>query len=185
MKILRLFLFGLFLCPFLNAQPRSEPMKAQTVIFETNKGNIEIQLKPDVAPKACENLLSLIQKGYYNGIIFHRVIEGFMIQGGDPTGTGRGGESVFGKNFEDEFEQSVVFNKPGILAMANAGPNTNGSQFFITTAQTPWLNHKHTIFGEVIKGYDVVESIEKVATDQQDRPKEEIKIVKAYVKKES
>lgn len=183
MKVLRVLFLSLLLCPFLNAQLRSETMKAETIIFETNKGNIEIQLKPDVAPKACENMLSLIQKGYYNGIIFHRVIEGFMVQGGDPTGTGRGGESAFGKNFEDEFDQNTVFSKPGILAMANCGPNTNGSQFFITTAQTPWLNHKHTIFGEVVKGYDVVASIEKVETGSNDRPKQEVKIIKAYVKK--
>lgn len=178
------FALSLFLASFLNAQQGNASM-TQTIIFETNKGNIEIQLKPDVAPKACENMLSLVKKGYYNGIIFHRVIPGFMIQGGDPTGTGRGGESAFGGSFEDEFVGEVTFSKPGILAMANAGPNTNGSQFFITTAQTPWLNHKHTIFGEVTQGYDVVQEIEQVATDHMDKPKEAVKIVKAYVKKDN
>ncbi|MCH9633407.1 MAG: hypothetical protein S4CHLAM7_01320 [Chlamydiae bacterium] len=173
---------SIFLCNFLNAENGVPNMKSTQVIFETNKGKIEIALKPDVAPKACENLATLVKKGYYDGIIFHRVIEGFMIQGGDPTGTGTGGDSAFGKNFEDEFSQEAVFSKPGILAMANCGPNTNGSQFFITTAQTPWLNHKHTIFGEVVKGYDVVETIEKVSTDHNDKPVEAVKIIKAYFK---
>ncbi len=175
---------SLFLCNFLNAQEGVQNMKSTQVVFETNKGKIEIALKPDVAPKACENLVKLIEKGYYNGIIFHRVIEGFMLQGGDPTGTGTGGESAFGKNFQDEFSDEAVFDKPGILAMANCGPNTNGSQFFITTAQTPWLNHKHTIFGEVVKGYDVVETIEKVPTDHSDKPVDAVTIVKAYVQKD-
>lgn len=181
------FSFLILLCctTFINAETGSLNMKAPVVIFETNKGNIEIALKPDVAPKACENLTSLVKKGYYNGVVFHRVIQGFMIQGGDPTGTGRGGESIYGKTFEDEFDQGVVFDKPGLLAMANCGPNTNGSQFFITTAQTPWLNHKHTIFGEVTQGYDVVQSIETSKTDHMDRPKDEVKIIKAYLKKES
>ncbi|MCX5709010.1 MAG: peptidylprolyl isomerase, partial [Candidatus Omnitrophica bacterium] len=108
-------------------------MDAKNVILETNAGKIEIKLFPDVAPKACENFTKLVGKGYYNGIIFHRVIKDFMIQGGDPTGTGRGGESIWGKPFEDEFKSDVTFDRPGILAMANAGPKTNGSQFFITT----------------------------------------------------
>ncbi|MFA5271827.1 MAG: peptidylprolyl isomerase, partial [Candidatus Omnitrophota bacterium] len=110
------------------------------VVLETNKGKIEIKLMPDIAPKACENFIKLVEKGYYDGIIFHRVIKNFMIQGGDPTGTGRGGNSVWGKPFEDEVSSSVAFNKPGLLAMANAGSSTNGSQFFITTIPTPWLN---------------------------------------------
>lgn len=167
---------------FLNAEQNMSQPLPQYVVFETNQGNIEIKLKTDVAPKACENLVTLIKKGYYNDLVFHRVIEGFMVQGGDPTGTGAGGESCWGKEFEDEFAQEEVFTKPGILAMANRGPNTNGSQFFITTAQTPWLNHKHTIFGEVVKGYDVVQKIEQSPTDHQDRPKDTQKIVKAYIK---
>lgn len=154
----------------------------ETVVLETNKGNIEIKLMPEVAPKACENFTKLVEKGYYNGLIFHRVIKDFMIQGGDPTGTGMGGKSVWGKPFEDEVSPSVKFDKPGILAMANAGPNTNGSQFFITTAATPWLNMKHTIFGEVTSGYDVVEAIENAETDSADKPVKEIKIIKAYLK---
>jgi peptidylprolyl isomerase len=105
-----------------------------------------------------------------------------MIQGGDPTGTGRGGESVWGKPFEDEVSPTVTFDKPGLLAMANAGPATNGSQFFITTAKTPWLNMRHTIFGEVVVGYDVVQKIENAQADQNDRPLTEQKVLKAYLK---
>ncbi len=155
----------------------------QTVVLETNKGKIEIKLMPDVAPKACENFTKLVEKGYYDGTIFHRVIKGFMIQGGDPTGTGRGGESIWGKPFNDEFSPNVQFDKPGLLAMANAGPNTNGSQFFITTVPTPWLNMKHTIFGEVTSGYDIVQKIENSETDAMDKPVKEVKIIKAYIKK--
>ncbi len=152
------------------------------IIFETNQGKIEINLFPDSAPKTCENILGLIKKGYYDGIIFHRVIKNFMVQGGDPTGTGRGGESLWGGKFEDEFDQNIKFDRKGLLAMANAGPNTNGSQFFITTAPTTWLHMKHTIFGEVVSGYDVVEKIENTQTAPGDRPIEEQKIIKAYVK---
>ncbi len=158
-------------------------MADTTVVLETTQGTIEIKLLPDIAPKACENFVGLIEKGYYNGIIFHRVIKDFMIQGGDPTGTGRGGESLWGKPFEDECKPSVTFNKKGILAMANAGPSTNGSQFFITTVPTPWLNMKHTIFGEVVSGYDVVAKIENVATGANDKPLQDVKIIKAFVKK--
>ncbi len=152
------------------------------VVLETNQGTIEIQLKPHTAPKTCENFEKLVEKGYYNGIIFHRVIKGFMIQGGDPTGTGMGGKSIWGKPFEDEVTPDDDFSMKGLLAMANAGPNTNGSQFFITTAKTPWLNGKHTIFGEVINGYDVVQKIENTAVDGSDRPVQEQKIIKAYLK---
>ncbi|OGX07061.1 MAG: peptidylprolyl isomerase [Omnitrophica WOR_2 bacterium GWA2_47_8] len=152
------------------------------VVLEMNKGNIEVMLYKDFAPKTVENFLGLVEKGYYNGIIFHRVIPEFMIQGGDPTGTGRGGTSIWGKPFEDEVTPSLKFDRKGILAMANAGPGTNGSQFFITTAATPWLNMKHTIFGEVVKGYDVVEAIEKTKTGSGDRPVEDQKIIKAYIK---
>lgn len=158
-------------------------MSDPIVVLETNQGNVEIQLLPQVAPKACENFTKLAEKGYYNGLIFHRVIREFMIQGGDPTGTGRGGESIWGKEFEDETDPDVKFNKPGILAMANAGRNTNGSQFFITTAKTPWLHLKHTIFGKVISGYDVVEKIEATEVGPDDKPVTEQKILKAYVKK--
>ncbi|MFH1868286.1 MAG: peptidylprolyl isomerase [Candidatus Omnitrophota bacterium] len=157
-------------------------MNDRIVIFETTQGNVELKLFEDIAPKACENFISLIKKGYYDGIIFHRVIKKFMVQGGDPTGTGRGGESIWGRPFKDEFDQSVGFDKPGILAMANSGPGTNGSQFFITTAPTPWLNMKHTIFGEVVSGYENVEKIENQPTGPQDKPLSEQKIIKAYLK---
>lgn len=152
------------------------------IVLETNQGTIEIELFPDVAPKTCENMIGLIKKGYYNGLIFHRVIKDFMIQGGDPTGTGTGGESLWGRDFEDEVNPSVTFDKKGVLAMANAGPNTNGSQFFITTVPTPHLNMHHTIFGQVISGYDAVERIENVQVDDYDKPLEDQKIIKAYVK---
>jgi peptidylprolyl isomerase len=152
------------------------------VVFETNQGNVEIKLYPEVAPKTCENFIGLVNKGYYNGLIFHRVIKGFMIQGGDPTGTGRGGESLWGRDFEDEVTPSVQFNKAGLLAMANRGPSTNGSQFFITTVPTPHLNMNHTIFGEVVSGMDVIQAIENTRVGPGDKPVEDQKIVKAYVK---
>jgi peptidylprolyl isomerase len=152
------------------------------VVLQTNQGDIELELFPKVAPKAVKNFIELSKKGYYDGIIFHRVIKNFMIQGGDPTGTGRGGESIYGGVFDNEYAPNVVFDKPGILAMANAGPNTNGSQFFITTAATPWLNGGYTIFGKVIKGYDVVQKIENSKTARGDRPVEKQVIKKAVVK---
>jgi peptidylprolyl isomerase len=152
------------------------------VVLETSQGNIEIQLKNDTAPKACENFVKLMEKGYYNGLIFHRVIKGFMIQGGDPTGTGMGGESIWGKPFADEVTPQVKFESLGILAMANSGPNTNGSQFFITCAKTPWLNMRHTIFGEVIAGLEAVQKIENTPVDGQDRPVTPQKIIRAYIK---
>ncbi len=151
------------------------------VIFETTQGAIEFKLFPNLAPKTCENFVGLIEKDYYNGVIFHRVIPQFMVQGGDPTGTGRGGKSIWGKTFEDEVTPDIRFDKSGLLAMANAGPGTNGSQFFITTAKTPWLNMRHTIFGEVASGYDIVQKIEQMPTDGNDRPVDEQKIIKAYV----
>lgn len=152
------------------------------VVFETNAGKIVLKLFPEIAPKAVENFTGLVEKGYYDGIIFHRVIKNFMIQAGDPTGSGYGGESIWGKAFEDEFKPGIVFDRSGILAMANAGRNTNGSQFFITTVPTPWLNGRHTIFGEVIEGYDVVQQIESVITTRKGKPLQEQKIIKAYLK---
>ncbi|PLX66609.1 MAG: peptidylprolyl isomerase [Denitrovibrio sp.] len=157
--------------------------KDVNVVLQTNQGDITLKLLPLVAPKAVENFTTHVKNGYYNGIAFHRVIKGFMVQGGDPTETGRGGESIWGKSFGDEFNQNYTFDKPGILAMANAGPGTNGSQFFITVAPTPWLNFKHTIFGYVTKGYDVVERISKVKVDGQSRPYDDQVIQKAYIKK--
>ena len=155
---------------------------AGEVVFETTQGKIVFALKPEVAPKACENFEGLVKKGYYDGITFHRIIKNFMIQGGDPTGTGRGGQSIYGQPFEDEFKPNVMFNKAGILAMANAGRNTNGSQFFITTVPTPHLNGRHTIFGEVVEGMDVVKKLENVVTDGRDMPMQPQKILKAYLK---
>lgn len=176
-------LIALFIGIFINnVYAQDSTLKDKIVVLETNQGTIEIKLMPDVAPKACENFAGLVEKGYYDGIIFHRVIKKFMIQGGDPTGTGRGGDSIWNKPFEDEVSPDVTFDQPGLLAMANSGPNTNGSQFFITTAKTPWLNMRHTIFGEVVSGYDVVQKIESVSTDSSSRPVSEQKIIKAYIK---
>ena len=153
------------------------------VVLETNYGTIELKLFPKAAPKAVENFIGLTKKGYYNNTTFHRVIKNFMIQGGDPTATGRGGESLWGGEFKDEFAPNLVFNKPYLLAMANHGPNTNGSQFFITVAPTPWLNGGYTIFGKVVKGQDVVKKISEVATSKPgDRPLKKVVIKKAYVK---
>lgn len=150
-------------------------------ILKTRHGDIKIKLFEKDAPKTCENFITHIKNGYYDGLIFHRVIREFMIQGGDPTGTGRGGESIWGKPFKDEFSPNLKFDRKGLLAMANAGPNTNGSQFFITTVETPWLNNHHTIFGEVVEGYEAVEKIENCRTGFMDKPAEEQKIIKAEI----
>lgn len=183
--LVAMMFFSVTMTGCVQAQKEEEGMagKSSVVVLETNQGNIEVKLFEDVAPKASENFKGLVEKGYYDGIIFHRVIKSFMIQGGDPTGTGRGGESLWGGTFEDEFSPGVTFNKPGLLAMANAGPGTNGSQFFITTVPTPWLNNRHTIFGEVVSGYDVVQKIEDTRVGPGDRPVEDQKIIKAYIKK--
>jgi peptidylprolyl isomerase len=154
-----------------------------TVTLETTQGTMKFKLYDELAPKTCENFTTHIENGYYDGIIFHRIIKDFMIQGGDPTGTGRGGESIWGAPFEDEVTPDCKFEKPGLLAMANAGPGTNGSQFFITTIATPWLNMNHTIFGEVIEGMDNVANLENVQTGAMDKPAEEQKIIKASVEK--
>lgn len=154
-------------------------------VLETTQGTVEIELRPDIAPLAVENFSTHIKNGYYNGITFHRIIKDFMIQGGDPTGTGRGGKSIWDKPFNDEFKPNVTFDKAGILAMANAGPGTNGSQFFITTAPTPWLNGRHTIFGYVTGGMDVIDKLNNIATTGRsggDRPLEKQVILKAYMK---
>jgi len=174
--------FLLFLPLSLNFVNAEEEIKDTIVVLETNQGIIQIKLFSEIAPKACENMIGLIKKGYYEGIIFHRIIKDFMIQGGDPTGTGRGGSSLWGDSFEDEVRQEVKFDRPGLLAMANSGPNTNGSQFFITIVPTTWLNMKHTIFGEVVEGFDVVKKIENVQTDAADKPIKEQKIIRAYIK---
>ncbi|RPI76171.1 MAG: peptidylprolyl isomerase [Ignavibacteriales bacterium] len=152
-------------------------------IFKTNMGTFEAELFTEQAPKTVENFTGLISKGYYNGVIFHRVIDGFVIQGGDPTGTGRGGESIWGKPFKDEFDKSLRHDGPGILSMANAGPNTNGSQFFVTLAATPWLDGRHSIFGKVINGFDVVNAIGKVQTDESDKPVKDVVMEDVKVEK--
>jgi len=156
-------------------QTKKESKEMTVAIMKTNMGVIELQLFADQTPKTVENFVGLADSGYYNGVTFHRVIPNFMIQGGDPTGTGRGGQSIWGKKFEDEIVPSLVFEKPGILAMANSGPNTNGSQFFITVAATSWLDGNHTIFGQVIEGMDVVYAISKVPTSKPgDKPLEPV-----------
>ena len=169
--------------------------------IKTSLGEVKVQLFAKLAPKTVKNFVELAKKGYYNGVLFHRVIPDFMIQGGDPTGTGRGGESIYGEAFEDEFSDQL-FNFNGALSMANAGPNTNGSQFFIVSASrvpasvleqvkmvgypqeiidhyketggTPWLDHRHTVFGQVISGMEIVEKISKVDRDGMDKPKKDV-----------
>lgn len=184
-RLIAVFTSYLF-CFFNFLQATETPMTQHPiVVIETNQGNIEIELWPDVAPKAVENFLKHAKDGYYNDVIFHRVIKGFMIQGGDPTGTGRGGKSIWDKSFEDEVNAKTKFDRPGLLAMANAGPKTNGSQFFITTIATPWLHMKHTIFGEVVGGYDVVQKIESTKTGPGDRPVENQKILRISIKDNS
>ena len=191
--------------PQLNEVNENNPL----VTVHTNLGDFTLELFLDVAPKTVENFVTHAKNGYYNGVIFHRVIEDFMIQGGDPTGTGMGGESIYGRTFEDEFSREA-FNLYGTLSMANAGPNTNGSQFFIVTAKqvpaqmlkqlkdggwpeeiveeyakvggTPWLDHRHTVFGRVVEGMDVVLKIEGVERNAQDRPLEDVVIKSMDVK---
>lgn len=153
--------------------------------FSTNMGDFEIELFPFEAPKTVKNFASLANKGFYDGIIFHRVIKDFMIQGGDPTGTGRGGSSIFGGPFEDEFSINLRHDSPGILSMANSGPNTNQSQFFITTVPTPWLDAKHTVFGKVVKGMDIIYAIGEVQTNQMDRPAQDVVMKKVIVEKQT
>lgn len=173
------------------------------VTLHTNHGEIGLALFQDLAPKTVENFLSLAKEGYYDGVIFHRIIKDFMIQGGDPTGTGMGGQSKWGQSFEDEFS-AELFNIYGALSMANAGPNTNGSQFFIVTATqvpadmlsqmkelgypeeiikvyetqggTPWLDHRHTVFGQVVSGMENVLAIQNVETGPQDKPVQDVVI---------
>eukprot|EP00698_Gefionella_okellyi_P003518 TRINITY_DN13311_c0_g1_i1.p1 TRINITY_DN13311_c0_g1~~TRINITY_DN13311_c0_g1_i1.p1 ORF type:complete len:651 (-),score=160.11 TRINITY_DN13311_c0_g1_i1:17-1969(-) len=151
------------------------------VILHTSLGDIHIEVHSELVPKTSENFITLCKRGYYDGLIFHRVIKGFMLQTGDPLGDGTGGESMWHKYFDDEFHPTLSHDKPFTVAMANAGPNTNGSQFYITCAPTPWLNKKHSVFGQVTKGFEVVRAIEKTTTGANDRPVEDIKIVSATV----
>jgi peptidyl-prolyl cis-trans isomerase-like 1 len=157
------------------------PESMTVAVINTNMGTIEIELFADKTPKTVENFVGLANKGFYDGIIFHRVITDFMLQGGDPTGTGRGGSSLWGGKFEDEFVSELRHDTPGILSMANAGPNTNGSQFFITLVPTPWLDGKHTIFGKVINGMNVVEDIGKVKTGPGDKPVEDVIMINVKI----
>lgn len=156
------------------------------VVLETTQGKIELVLFSDIAPLAVENFTTHVKNGYYNGVAFHRIIKNFMIQGGDPTESGMGGESIWKRAFKDEYKNRT-FNKSGILAMANSGPHTNGSQFFITTAKTPWLNGRHTIFGEATKdSMETVMKLNNIATlgrSGADRPQDRQEIIKAYIKK--
>ncbi len=146
--------------------------------LETSMGTIEAELFVDKAPKTAANFRNLSQKGFYNGLVFHRVIDGFMIQGGCPKGTGTGGP---GYNIPDEFGPGLKHDSAGIFSMANAGPNTGGSQFFITLAATPWLDRKHAIFGKVTNGMDVVMRIGKTPVDGNDRPRTAVKITKVTI----
>jgi cyclophilin family peptidyl-prolyl cis-trans isomerase len=151
--------------------------------FQTNMGNFDIELFAREVPKTVENFVGLAMKNYYNGVTFHRVIDNFMIQGGDPTGTGMGGESYWGGEFSDEFHPDLLHDIAGILSMANAGPNTNGSQFFITLVPTPWLNGKHSVFGKVFQGLDVVQKIGKVRTNANNKPIESVIIQQVTIEK--
>ena len=154
-------------------------------LFDTTEGKFKARLFADKAPRTVENFVSLADgsktgKPFYDNLVFHRVIPNFMIQGGCPEGTGRGGP---GYRFADEFHPTLKHSKPGLLSMANAGPNTNGSQFFITVAETPWLDNRHSIFGEIVEGYDVVEKISKAPRDSSDRPKKDVKINSVKIEK--
>ncbi len=153
-------------------------MANPTVVLRTTQGDVRAEIFVDRAPKTAENFLKLVRQGYYDGLSFHRVIPGFMIQGGCPKGDGTGGP---GYTIPDEFGPDLRHDGPGVLSMANAGPNTGGSQFFVTLAATPWLDHRHAIFGRVRSGQDVVEKIASVPRDGQDRPRSPVRIVRATV----
>ncbi len=157
------------------------PTKEERVVkvkIETTLGDIYAELYPEQAPKTVQNFVALAGKKFYDGIIFHRVIPDFMIQTGDPTGTGRGGP---GYSFEDEFSPKLRHDQPGIFSMANSGPNTNGSQFFITEAATPWLDGRHSVFGRVTEGIDVVHQIAQVPRDSQDKPRQTVSMKKVTI----
>jgi len=166
-------------------QDKTAMKETKTVaVIKTNMGTIEIELFEKQTPRTVGNFVGLANKGYYNGIIFHRVISNFMIQGGDPTGTGTGGQSFYGKKFEDEIVPSLKHDVPGILSMANSGPNTNGSQFFITLVPTSWLDGKHTVFGKDIGGMDVGQAIGKVQTSKPgDKPLKDVVMEKVTIEK--
>lgn len=159
------------------AAPQAEPA---TAVFETNMGSFEIKLATDNAPETSKNFITLAQKGFYDGLTFHRVIDDFMIQGGDPNGDGTGGP---GYKIKDEFSSKLLHDGPGVLSMANAGPDTGGSQFFITLRDCHWLDGKHAVFGKVTKGMDVVYKIGKVKTGANDKPLEPVVIKKITIEK--
>ena len=148
-------------------------MSNRSATVETNQGTFRLELFEDRAPRTTGNFIELAGKGFYDGVVFHRVIDGFMIQGGDPTGTGRGGP---GYTIDDEFHPELRHDDRGIVSMANAGPDTGGSQFFITLAPTPWLDDRHAVFGRVTDGLDVIEKIGKTRTGPGDRPVDEVRI---------
>lgn len=152
--------------------------KNSIAVFETSMGNFKAELFEDKAPLTTKNFITLVNKGFYNGLIFHRVIDKFMIQGGDPSGNGTGGP---GYKIPDEFHPDLKHSSEGVLSMANAGPNTGGSQFFITLAATPWLDNKHAVFGKVIEGMEVVRAIGKTKTGQQDKPVQDVVIKKISI----
>lgn len=159
-----------------------KPVKAEpaTAVFETSMGTFEIKLATDLAPVTTGNFITLANKGFYNDLIFHRVIDNFMIQGGDPNGNGTGGP---GYTIKDEFSSKLLHDSEGVLSMANAGPNTGGSQFFITLRDCPWLDGRHAVFGKVTKGMEVVRKIGKVNTDLNDKPLKDVVIKKITIEK--
>lgn len=163
----------------VSAKEKGAKNMNRIAVFETNMGTFEIELFEDKAPNTAKNFIDLAQKGFYNGLIFHRVIDGFMIQGGDPEGTGMGGP---GYTIKDEFHKDLKHSSEGILSMANAGPNTGGSQFFITLDKTPWLDGHHAVFGKVIKGMDVVKKIGRTKTGFNDRPVKDVIMEKVTIK---
>ena len=159
----------------------AKKMANPIAVFETNQGTFEVELFEDKAPITVKNFTDLAEKGFYDGLIFHRVIDGFMIQGGDPNGMGTGGP---GYTIPDEFHKDLKHDSEGVLSMANAGPNTGGSQFFITLAATPWLDGHHSVFGKVVKGMDVVREIGKVDTDFQNKPLAKVVMEKVTIRRE-
>eukprot|EP00850_Spirogloea_muscicola_P017473 SM000150S01732 [mRNA] locus=s150:222290:225887:- [translate_table: standard] len=157
------------------------PKKKGYLRMHTSMGDLNLELHCDLVPRACENFLTLAEQGYYDNVIFHRNIRNFMVQGGDPTGTGKGGASIWGKPFKDEFTSKLTHSERGVLSMANSGPHSNGSQFFILYKSAPHLNYKHTVFGKVVGGLDVLSDLERVSVDADDRPLKEIKILKVSI----
>lgn len=162
----------------IDSQDRELELGSNVVLY-TSMGEIEVELYWIHAPRTCKNFYELAKRGYYDNTMFHRIIPDFVIQGGDPTGTGRGGESIYGPTFDDEIHPSLKHTGAGILSMANSGPYTNGSQFFITLAPGPSLDGKHSIFGKVHRGMRVVQKMSLTLTDAQDRPVQEVKVLRA------